>query len=121
MCHPEEARRADEGSHPTGPARYSIPMHQYHVYILATRGRVLYVGVTNDLRRRVLEHKAHLAPGFTQRYNVDRLVYFETTANVQAALAREKVLKGWRREKKVTLIEAENPEWRDLAGEWAEG
>jgi putative endonuclease len=90
-------------------------MHRYHVYILASRGRVLYVGVTNDLERRVREHKAHLVPGFTQRYNVDRLVYFETTANVQAALAREKEIKGWRREKKVALIEAENPQGRDLA------
>ena len=96
-------------------------MGSYFVYILASRGRVLYVGVTNDLRRRVLEHQAHLVPGFTQRYNVDRLVYFEATANVQAALAREKEIKGWRREKKVALIEAENPEWRDLAGERAEG
>ena len=93
-------------------------MSQYHVYILASRGRVLYVGVTNDLRRRVLEHKAHLVPGFTQHYNVDRLVYFETTANVQAALAREKQIKGWRRAKKVALVESGNPTWEDLAEGW---
>ena len=94
-------------------------MATFYVYILASRGRVLYVGVTNDLQRRVIEHKAHLVPGFTKRYNIDRLVYFEATANVQTALAREKQIKGWRRDRKVALIEVENPEWRDLAEGWA--
>ena len=98
--------------------RYPAPMAQYWLYILASRSRVLYVGVTNDLIRRVLEHKSHLVPGFTRRYNVDRLVFFEATADVRVALAREKEVKGWRRAKKVALVEGQNPLWRDLAAEW---
>ena len=88
----------------------------FYVYILATRkDGPLYVGVTNDLHRRVFEHKTHAIKGFTARYNVDRLVYFETFESIETAIAREKKLKRWRREWKVALIERENPEWRDLA------
>jgi putative endonuclease len=93
---------------------------QYYVYIMASISRVLYVGVTNDLRRRVLEHKAGQAEGFTKRYNVNRLVHLEVIGDVRAALEREKELKRWRRSKKIALIEKENLGWRDLSMEWDE-
>ena len=81
---------------------------------------MLYVGVTNDLRGRVEEHKAGERDGFTKRYNVNRLVHFEVTADVRAALEREKEFKRWRRSKKIELIEKENPGWRDLSLGWDE-
>ena len=87
----------------------------FHVYILASRTRVLYTGVTSDLERRVQEHKLHLIGGFTQRYNVDRLVYFEEYTEPLAAIAREKRIKRMTRAKKVALIERANATWRDLA------
>jgi putative endonuclease len=90
----------------------------YYVYILASRSRVLYTGVTNELQRRIYQHKHHLMPGFTSRYNVTRLVYFEETADVKAAIAREKQIKGWLRKKKITLIEEANPGWEDLSEGW---
>jgi len=93
-------------------------MGQYFVYILTNRSGTLYTGVTNDLLRRVLEHKQKRVPGFTARYKIDRLVYFEQTPDVRAAIAREKQIKGWLRSKKVALIESINPEWRDLSSEW---
>ena len=88
----------------------------YYVYILASNTNVtVYVGVTNDLIRRVYEHKNNLAPeSFTSRYGVHKLVYFEQTTDVRAALEREKQLKGWRRSKKNALINAMNPQWRNL-------
>ena len=91
---------------------------QYYVYIMASRTRVLYVGMTNDLQRRVEQHKQKLVEGFTQRYNVTRLVYYEATNDVHAAIAREKQIKGWRRSKKTELIESVNPTWNDLSEEW---
>ena len=93
----------------------------YFVYVMANRSRTLYVGVTNNLQRRVIEHKTQRTPGFTSKYLIDRLVYFETTPNVHAALAREKQIKAWRREKKLELIETANPGWRDLSLDWAMG
>jgi putative endonuclease len=91
----------------------------FYVYILATRkDGPIYIGVTNELHRRVFEHKTHVIKGFTARYNVDRLVYFEVFESIESAIAREKKLKRWRREWKVALIERENPEWRDLAEEF---
>jgi len=90
----------------------------YHVYILASRSRVLYVGVTNNLERRLFEHKHKLVAGFTSKYRVDRLVYFESTSDVLSAIAREKQLKGWLRARKVALIESINPTWRDLSDDW---
>jgi putative endonuclease len=92
---------------------------QYYVYILASISRVLYVGVTNDLERRVYEHKCKLLPGFTSRYHVDRLVYFAESADVIAAIEYEKRIKGWKRSKKIALIELENPHWRDLSVDWS--
>ncbi len=93
---------------------------QYYVYILANAARTLYVGVTNNLQRRMHEHRTKRVPGFTQKYNLTRLVYYEVTPNVAAAIAREKQLKGWLRAKKVALIEAQNPGWDDLAAGWFE-
>ena len=88
----------------------------YYVYILSSATNyTVYIGVTRDLIRRVYEHKNHLAPdSFTSRYNVHKLVYFEQTSDVRAALEREKQLKGWRRSKKNALIESMNQEWKDL-------
>jgi putative endonuclease len=83
-------------------------VREYWVYILASIRRVLYIGVTNDLQRRIFEHKCHLVPGFTSKYGIDELVYFESTNDVHEALAREKQLKGWLRKKKVALIESES-------------
>ena len=91
-------------------------MNQNHVCILSSFTRTLYVGVTNDLQRRVSEHK--LVPGFTCKYNVDRLVYCETFNNVRDAIAREKQLKNWARRKKEFLIEPINPTWEDLSQQW---
>ena len=89
--------------------------HRYLVYILTNdRQTVLYTGVTNDLVRRVSEHREHGLSGFTRRYNVDRLVFYEETSEVRAALAREKQIKAGSRRKKVALIESINPDWRDL-------
>jgi putative endonuclease len=92
-------------------------MASYWLYITASKSRVLYVGVTNDLVRRIWEHKNHAVEGFTARYHVDRLVYFEETSDVLSAIAREKEIKGWVRKKKVALIESVNPKWKDLGPE----
>lgn len=97
-----------------GPTCWKV----YYTYILASRTRVLYVGVTNDLVRRVDEHKRRLTPGFASRYGVNQLVYFEQFGQVLDAIAREKELKGWKRARKIGLIEGRNPAWRDLAEWW---
>ena len=93
-------------------------MRTYYVYIMANRARVLYVGVTNDLARRVEEHKRGLVRGFTSRFHVTRLVHFEEFVDIRDAIAREKELKGWRRSRKIELIEQRNLEWQDLAERW---
>jgi putative endonuclease len=90
----------------------------YYVYIMTNHSRTLYIGVTNDLERRVYEHKHKLIPGFTSRYNITQLVYYETTTDVRAALEREKQIKGWVRRKKIALIEEENSHWNDLSADW---
>ena len=90
----------------------------YYVYILASKSRRLYIGVTNNLERRLWEHKNKVVEGFTQQYNIDRLVYFEDTTDVKSALEREKQVKGWRREKKIELIESVNATWDDLSLDW---
>ena len=90
----------------------------FWVYIMASKSGVLYVGVTNNLRRRAYEHKKKLVPGFTRRYNVTRLVHFETTRDIRAAIGREKQIKVWLRAKKKALISATNPKWEDLSAEW---
>ena len=90
---------------------------QYYVYVMANRSRTLYVGMTNDLQRRVYEHEHMVKDGFTRRYLVDRLVYYEVTDDASSAIAREKEIKGWRRSKKIALVESRNPGWRDLSVE----
>ena len=85
------------------------------VYILASKSGVLYTGVTSSLDGRIVQHRFKLADGFTKKYNVSRLVYYERFGDIRAAIAREKQIKGWLRKKKVTLIEASNPRWEDLA------
>ena len=94
-------------------------MKEYYVYIMTNRRNgVLYTGVTNNLDRRVSEHKGKLEPGFTSRYNCTRLVYYDSTSDVHGAIEREKQIKGWLRSKKIDLIESMNPEWKDLSEEW---
>ena len=90
------------------------------VYILASRSRVLYIGSTTDLIRRMHQHRTRIVKGFTRQYDITRLVYFEQTFNARAAVERERELKGWRREKKIRLIESVNPGWIDLAADWIE-
>jgi len=92
-------------------------MRNYYVYMLTNwNNEVLYTGVTNDIERRLYEHKNKLVKGFTAKYNLTKLVYVETTDDVNAAIAREKEIKGWRREKKDNLVERINPSWDDLSG-----
>jgi putative endonuclease len=90
----------------------------YFTYIVASRSHTLYIGVTGDLRKRVFQHKWKEFGGFSAQYNCDRLVWFESFQNITAAIAREKQLKGWRREKKIFLIEKMNPAWIDLSKHW---
>jgi putative endonuclease len=90
----------------------------YFVYILTNRTRTLYVGVTNNLPRRIYEHRSGEIPGFTSKYNIYRLVYFEDFVDIRQAIAREKEIKGWLRGRKIQLIESVNPGWKDLSLEW---
>jgi putative endonuclease len=90
----------------------------YYVYIMASQRRVLYVGITSHIERRVRQHKSHTFGGFTAKYNVTNLVHFERYGSVMKAIRREKELKDWRREKKIALIESSNPKWRDLSYGW---
>ena len=93
--------------------------HNYYVYILSNRNnRVIYVGMTNDLHKRLYQHRHKLAEGFSSKYNVNRLVYYEHSRDVNAAIAREKEIKKWRRVKKNKLIGKMNPDWKDLSDDW---
>ena len=94
---------------------------RYYMYLLASRSRTLYTGVTGHLTGRVIEHKQGLMEGFASKYRIHRLVYFEVYRDVRNAIAREKQIKRWRREKKVALIEKHYPAWDDLAEPWFEG
>ena len=93
-------------------------MAEYYVYIMTNRSRTLYTGITNNLERRVYEHKMKLVPGFTARYNITQLAYYEFAGDVESAIAREKQIKGWLKMKKIALIESQNPEWKDLSLAW---
>ena len=95
-------------------------MREYCVYIMTNRSKTLYTGVTNDLQRRVSEHKNKLINGFTKKYNLTRLAYFESYGDIEEAIAREKQIKGWLRKKKISLIETMNPQWKDLSEDWKE-
>jgi putative endonuclease len=87
----------------------------FYAYILAGESAVLYTGMTNDLQRRMREHRAKLIPGFTKRYNVTKLVWFEVHGNAGSAIEREKQIKNWSRAKKIALVERSNPHWTDLS------
>src|SRR5262249_4883872 len=91
---------------------------RYYVYILSSLSGTLYTGITNSLFRRTLQHKGKESPGFTSKYDVHRLVYYEVFTDVRAAIRREKEIKGWTRKKKIALIESMNPKWQDLAEGW---
>jgi putative endonuclease len=91
-----------------------------YLYIMASITGTLYVGITNDIKRRVYEHKKHLIPGFTDKYKVERLIYVETIGDPVSAIKREKQIKAWRREKKVLLIDSVNPMWNDISQDWYE-
>lgn len=93
-------------------------MNQYFLYIMTNISRTLYTGVTNNLHRRVYEHKQKLIKGFTSKYNITKLVYYEEYNDINDAIRREKQIKGWSRKKKIELIESFNPEWKDLSEEW---
>ncbi|HEY4708262.1 MAG TPA: GIY-YIG nuclease family protein [Thermodesulfobacteriota bacterium] len=93
-------------------------MQRYYVYIMTNRSKTLYTGVTNNLERRVFEHKNKQLQGFTSKYKIDRLVYYEETSDILSAIEREKQIKGWLRAKKVELVESMNPGWLDLSAGW---
>jgi putative endonuclease len=115
---PNEAGRSWRGKGEGSPRSDSVCRGRlaiYYVYIMTNRTRRLYIGVTNDLGRRVNEHQHRLMPGFTSKYLLERLVYSEDTDDIGAAIAREKELKGWRRSKKIALIQKVNPQWSDLS------
>ena len=95
-----------------------MPNRIDYVYIMTNQSRTLYLGFTNNIRQRVRQHKEGLIDGFTSRYKLDTLVYFETFSDVTSVIAREKQIKRWRREKKLRLITQENPDWRDLSDGW---
>jgi putative endonuclease len=88
---------------------------QYYVYMMTNCSQTIYTGITNDLARRVYEHKNKFATGFTKNYNINILVYYESKSDAFSAIAREKQIKGWVRSKKVSLIESVNPDWKDLS------
>ena len=91
----------------------------YYIYLIANwNNKVMYAGVTNNLERRIYEHKNKLVRGFTEKYNVNKLVYYEQAKDVVSAIAREKEIKKWRREKKNQLVNKTNPSWKDLSSEW---
>ena len=96
-------------------------VNQYYVYIMTNWAGTLYVGVTNDLVYRVGEHKQKIIEGFTSKYNLTRLAYYEETNDIVAAIEREKQIKGWLRKKKIVLIESQNPDWKDLSEDWDAG
>ena len=93
-------------------------MKRGYVYIMTNRSRTLYIGVTSNLEQRVHQHKQKEVQGFTVRYNITRLAYYEEIPSIRDAITREKQLKGWRRSRKIELIESVNPQWRDLSEDW---
>jgi putative endonuclease len=92
-------------------------MKDYYVYILSNQSKTLYIGMTNNLSRRIYEHKNKMIEGFTKKYNLNKLVYYEITTDVNSAIKREKQLKNWHRKWKINLIESVNPKWEDLSTE----
>ena len=108
-----------EGSYSALYLLYTTVMNTYYVYILTNwNNKVMYIGVTNHLQRRLQQHSLGVNSGFTRKYNVHKLVYYETTSDIKAAINREKELKGWRRDRKNRLVASANPQWLDLSAEW---
>ncbi len=101
--------------------KVDFTLRQFYVYIMTNKSGTLYIGVTNDLQRRVYEHKTKFISGFTSRYNLNRLVYFEDYTDIRQAIAREKQVKDWLRKKKIELIDSINPKWEDLSLDWNVG
>ena len=95
-----------------------IDMKTFYVYIMASKSGTLYIGVTSNIKKRVWEHKNHLVTGFTDKYMIEKLLYFETIGDPASAIGREKQIKAWRREKKVALIDSMNVAWNDLSEDW---
>ena len=95
-------------------------IHQYYVYILTNKSGTIYVGVTNNIKKRVYQHKNKLVEGFTKKYNIDILLYYEPFSDINSAIAREKMIKGWVRKKKIELINTINPNWIELSSNWYE-
>jgi len=93
---------------------------QYYVYIMTNKSGTLYVGVINNIKKRVYEHKNKLVEGFTKKYNINKLLYFETFGDIYSAITREKTIKGWLREKKIEFVRTTNPDWTDLSQDWYE-
>ena len=93
-------------------------MKNYYVYIMTNNSKTLYTGMTNNLLRRVYEHKNKLIDGFTKKYSITQLVFFDETSDVNEAIILEKKIKGWTRSKKIALIESQNPNWLDLSHDW---
>lgn len=91
---------------------------QYYVYIMASKSKMLYTGVTNNLQRRVWEHKNGRIPGYTSKYNINKLVFYDAFSDVKDAITAEKKIKGWLRRKKIELIKSDNPNWDDLSAKW---
>ncbi len=104
---------------PSAARELHLKEHRYYVYIMASRSLTLYTGITGDIYNRVLDHKEGRVEGFTERYNINRLVYFETFQYVNNAIAREKQIKAWTRAKRIALIKSTNPTWLDLAADWS--
>jgi len=122
FCHPDRSVEIGEANR-NAQWRDLLPAsamkeHCYSVYIIASKSRAIYIGMTNDLGRRVFEHKNDLTDGFSKQYRCHRLVYYESFDDVNKAIDREKQLKRWSRAKKIWLIERRNPTWEDLAAEW---
>jgi putative endonuclease len=127
LCHPEQSEGpGDAGKieRPQGilpvPPRVNIAMndHEYFVYIVSSRSGTLYIGMTNSIYRRALQHKSGEIEGFASKYHCNRLVHYESFDDVHKAIGREKQLKGWLRSKKIALIESKNPRWQDFAEKW---
>jgi putative endonuclease len=118
LCHPERSRGTCSSPSVATEATMSRRDHHYYVYIVASRSRVLYCGLTNSVARRTEEHRAGLIPGFTADYKCHRLVWFEHYRYVHSAIDREKEIKRWTRAKKIELIEETNPSWADLSEAW---
>jgi len=119
-CHSE--RSEESGARPARQASKNVMRgrqpHQYYVYIMLNTRHTIYTGLTNDLYRRVWQHRNKITPGFTSKYDCTALVYYEVMENVRAAIAREKQIKAWTRAKMTALIRSLNPEWRDLSLGW---